>query len=475
LFRQWLEAEDYHESTVELNLECVAAVVRFADNSLLPSRGVPERPLFADAATAGTVEFYLATEYFPVNAKIVSDETRRHYGFALAKFSQYLGYPATLADLNDKTVGGWVATMAQSPLTLRTVNGYIRDVCGFWKWAASRSMVKTVPTIGVLRQCDRSAPPERKVEPKPPRDVRRVQRGSPAHYKGEKDLGGPNSVLRFIARYLAAREVSAQYAYILRKIAAKMARFAGKATIEDLFSEDMVNDFLASLDLSPFTVRGYRSYILSLWNAAADDDLVAYPRLRRIRRPKCPEIVVNCYSAEEARKLLAASDRLQGEYPNGVTKRLYWRAAILLAWDTGLRRGDVWLFRKSIVRPDGTLRVVQHKTKQIVTVRLRESTSKAVAAIHYDQPLQWTMDQSYFGRHFRRILKAAGINRGSFKWLRRSSGSYVEIQQPGAGHKHLGQTCQQVFNKHYDGKLGGHTLPMPPDLDADSNEKGGAA
>jgi integrase len=204
--------------------------------------------------------------------------------------------------------------------------------------------------------------------------------------------------------------------------------------------------------------------LLSLWNSAADDDLVPYPRMRRIRRAKVPELVVRCFTIAEVNRLIDAAGRLEGEYENGVTRRAYWRAAIMVAWDTGLRRGDVWRFRKSIVRDDGTLRVVQHNTKRVVAVRLRAGTVKALAEIQHDEALRWTWAETYFGRHFKRLVKAARVSDGTFKWLRRSSGSYVELQQAGAGSKHLGQTRPEVFTKHYDAKLGGHTLPMPPAL-----------
>lgn len=32
----------------------------------------------------------------------------------------------------------------------------------------------------------------------------------------------------------------------------------------------------------------------------------------------------------------------RGGYPNGVARRHYWPAIIRAAWDSGLRRGDLW-------------------------------------------------------------------------------------------------------------------------------------
>lgn len=268
----------------------------------------------------------------------------------------------------------------------------------------------------------------------------------------------------FVTHYFAARSVTNGYRVNVARRVAKLEAFAGANDIEAVLSYDQVNGFLRQLDRSPVTVRSYRTDFLSLWNYAADRNLVPYPIARRIFRPETPELLVECYTLEEVRAILGAARLLRGSYPNGVGKARYWLGAISLAWDSGIRRGDVWRFRRDAVRPDGTFSQVQGKTGNVVRARLRASTIAALDAIGLPQPCRWTLDPSFFGRHFRKLVKAAGVNRGSFKFLRRASGSYVEAQQPGAGHKHLGHSNASVFDKFYDAKLGGHTLPMPPEL-----------
>jgi hypothetical protein len=65
-----------------------------------------------------------------------------------------------------------------------------------------------------------------------------------------------------------------------------------------------------------------------------------------------------------------------------------------------------------------------------------------------------------FGFTFQRIV--AGLDKGSFKWLRRACGSHVEAEHPGAGCKVLGNT-EQVFRTHYDTAMATQVL-MPPKL-----------
>lgn len=273
------------------------------------------------------------------------------------------------------------------------------------------------------------------------------------------------TLLAVAVRYIESTPLCADYATRLKKRAIALQCHCGADDLESLLTEPNVNKFLCSLSgLSPRTIRSYREDCLTLWNFAADLDLVRYPIARRIRRDELPELLIECFSVDEARALLNYARNLWGVYPNGVPRKLYWPAAILLDWDTGFRRGDLWRFNMDAVRPDNTLRIIQHKTRQLAEVQLRASTIEALDAIGKRQPLAWTLTQGFFGRHFKKIVNGSGVKRGTFKWLRRASGSYVEAQQPGAGHKHLGHKTPGIFTKHYDARLGGYNLPQPPEL-----------
>jgi hypothetical protein len=110
---------------------------------------------------------------------------------------------------------------------------------------------------------------------------------------------------------------------------------------------------------------------------------------------------------------------------------------------------------------------VQKKTGQVVVVKLHASTIEALDAIPFDKACHWPgamSNSNRFCKQFKALVRSAGIEGKTFKFLRRSSGSYVEFALPGSGGKHLGHSSPQVFGAHYDAKLGGHVGPMPPDL-----------
>lgn len=266
----------------------------------------------------------------------------------------------------------------------------------------------------------------------------------------------------FVANYLNARPCSKGYARTLQKRSAKLQQFAGRAELAAVFNEATINAFLASLNgLSPFTKNKYRADFLALWRAAADEDRLPYPQPRRIRRERTVAQIIECYLEHEARALVVAAEHVRGAYPNGVAKRNYWPAMIRAAWDSGLRRGDLWRLKASHIRRDRTAVISQSKTGAIIVVRFHPSTVKAVQRAGGN--LEWSLCEWCFGVHFQEIVTLSGIGKGTFRWLRRGSGSRIDADHPGLGHRHLGNT-RQVFERHYDAKLTNGSSPMPPEL-----------
>lgn len=269
------------------------------------------------------------------------------------------------------------------------------------------------------------------------------------------------TLTKYTEKYLSRRSVSECYMRTLRKRTAKLERETGLCDLTDVLTEEVINSFLRSLTgLSAYTVRKYRADLLAIWRSAADDDLVGYPVARRIWRPKAPPLIPECYSIEEVRRLAAAAERIPGAMPCGLARRLYWPAAIRFAWDTGLRRGDIWRFELPTLKSNRTFRIVQNKTGKAICRVIQPETLAALKAIKRSKPLAWTMCEWCFGVHFQEVREAAGLDRGSFRWLRRASGSHVEAEHPGAGHKVLGNT-PQVFGAHYDAQIATQVLAPP--------------
>jgi len=171
---------------------------------------------------------------------------------------------------------------------------------------------------------------------------------------------------------------------------------------------------------------------------------------------------------EEVERLLVAAAGLPRKHPSGLSRAAWFDLAIRVAWDSGLRWGDLVALRVDAVRPDGACTVVQSKTSRPTTFRLSAATLEALAATVAVCPrtlvCPWPASHETFNAQVRRLVARAGIRPGTWKWIRRGSGSDVEAQVDGAGHRHLGNT-QSVFERSYgDQSIIGRRTPGPREL-----------
>lgn len=248
-----------------------------------------------------------------------------------------------------------------------------------------------------------------------------------------------------------------------------LERWAGRPVRLDELDERSVSEWLRdySAQVKPDTVRSKKAQILALWRAAADDGLAEEPSARRVRRVRVPDKVVEAWTREEVEQLLAAAARLPRRHRCGLRRSAWFDLAIRVAWDSGLRWGDLVALRVDAVRPDGTT-VVQSKTGKTVTFRLSRGTLEALAATLEACPrtlvCPWPASHETFNDQVRTLVAKAGIRAGTWKWIRRGSGSDVEAQADGAGHRHLGNT-RAVFEASYaDDAIIGRRTPAPREL-----------
>lgn len=258
-------------------------------------------------------------------------------------------------------------------------------------------------------------------------------------------------IAEFARQYGEQRGVCVDHAKTLISRARSLGNHVGRDELSACFREDVFNRWLAVLSerVAPATLRGYRSDGLTLWLAASDLGYVPPPRRRLIRPAKVPDLPIDCYSVDEVRLLVAHADD-------------YFAAVIRVGWDSGLRRGDVWRLQRSVIRVDPSI-VIQHKTGRRVLCSFRESTVAAVSVLPGPLPLRWRRSKHTWWARWHALVDRSGVGRGTYKWLRRASGSHVEAEHPGQGHRKLGHQSPGVFDRHYDARLGEASF-LPPEL-----------
>jgi len=276
-------------------------------------------------------------------------------------------------------------------------------------------------------------------------------------------------LMEYVRQYLDSRDVSAGYRAQVKSAILAMEKFTGHPlSLADL-SVDLLNRYLSTTrsSLSPETRKHRRAVCLTIWRAAADDELVPAPRERKVMRVRVPEKLHTAWSPEQVRQLLTAADQLRGRiFQNGVDQGRYWRSYVMAAWDSGLRGCDLRQLRREDITARGLVVLIQQKTGRRLLSQFRMETVDAIEATYPpDRPAIWAIcgGLRLWRDHARRLVARAGLT-GGIGRLRHSSGTAVELLHPGRGHEHLGNT-RRVFEQHYlDHDRAFVAKPMPERL-----------
>jgi integrase len=282
---------------------------------------------------------------------------------------------------------------------------------------------------------------------------------------------GPATLGEYARRgYSLVRDVktSTLRQYVI--VADLVERWAGRPVRLEELDEASVSEWLRdySASVAPHTAKGKKNMLLALWRAASDDGLASEPSARRVRRVRVPQLVPTAWTREEVEQLLAAAARLPRRHRCGLSRAAWWDLAIRVAWDSGLRWGDLVALQVAVVQPDGTASVCQAKTRKVATFKLSATTMAvlraSLAACPRSLVCPWPASPETFRTQVRRLVAKAGIRPGTWRWIRRGSGTDVEVQLGGAGHRHLGNT-RQVFDSSYgDPTILGRRIPTPREL-----------
>lgn len=85
--------------------------------------------------------------YFSTNAGVRKAATRTHYQRSIEQFSRHLGHAATLTDLTDDNLVGFMIATVQSGLCEVTANQRAKQLRALWTWCAKRRLVDQWPTF----------------------------------------------------------------------------------------------------------------------------------------------------------------------------------------------------------------------------------------------------------------------------------------------------------------------------------------
>ena len=289
----------------------------------------------------------------------------------------------------------------------------------------------------------------------------------------------PEGSLRhyFETRYVDSRKLADPTIEVYRSTIQWLNRWHGEVVMLSDLCDDLVNGFSSAiLDTNGERAAAAKTrVVMALWRSAIADGLVNVAPLR-VRQVKAVKTAVRTWTMEQVVDLVKATESQtfsdhttingdQGPVMIHCGKLL--KAWIFVGWDTALGRVDILRLKRSDIRGDGRIQLVQSRSKKSHVCRVRPETIAAIDET-IEQPREriFEFNSNWIDRRFRLLCSIAGLpyDRATTNKLRWSSGSHVEAIHPGAGPKHLGQARY--------GPCVEPTLPPPiPGYQAEPNGK----
>ncbi len=202
---------------------------------------------------------------------------------------------------------------------------------------------------------------------------------------------------------------------------------------------DLTNDNFARMarwcldrKLAATTINERRGRVAKFWEFLARRGIVGvWPHRRKIPEPVRTPIA---WLRPELKRLFDAVRSLRGEI-SAVPRAKWWRALLLVDWDTGERIGALLALRWSFLAAEGWLHVpaeVRKGKRKDILYRLAPDTLDAFSAIRLPNReliFPWPYDANYIFNRYDRILERAGLptdRKSKFHRIRRSCASHFE-------------------------------------------------
>lgn len=282
-------------------------------------------------------------------------------------------------------------------------------------------------------------------------------------------------LLDYVDSYALSHDIRGSTLEQYRVTASVMNRWRGKPVEIEELADDLVNRFLRDIGESskPHTVASKKRQLLAIWRSAAEDGYCQHPK--RVRAIRLPETKREIWTPGDVRKLVESLEAIRGRIPQSeIQTGLALSALVRVAWDTGMRRSDIFRLERTHAEHDGWLEIVQRKTGRLVLCRLSEQTRKIILRTFDSwappRRLIWPGGPSVIRRLTSLIADHAeqlglASSRQPFKALRRSSITAVEAQAPGSGYLQAGHTNAQTTIRFYlNPAIAQMSKPRPPEL-----------
>jgi integrase len=235
--------------------------------------------------------------------------------------------------------------------------------------------------------------------------------------------------------YVPLRGISAQTESLYKMTIAEFGKSLGHPPTLDDFDELKVAKFLAQRvrERKPATAAKDRSQLRALWELAARRRMVElWPTIKRVR---VPERVPEAWLTDEMARILASAALETTKY-DGIPAALWWRALLLVCYDTGERITPIVSLRWRDIRENQILYVAENRkgSRRDILRPIGEGAMAALDAIRMgrgeaDRVFPWPRVKNYLWKRLEIILKRAGLPSDrscKFHKIRKTTASYAE-------------------------------------------------
>lgn len=232
---------------------------------------------------------------------------------------------------------------------------------------------------------------------------------------------------------------------------------------------ELLNKYLKSVvdKKSSHTVKHSRSILLSLWKYAYENNIINHlpKNIIKIKQKRKPTEAWTIDQCEYIVKKTFEKDSLK--LKNGVSIGVFLRCWLLLGYESGARKGDIFGFKYSNL-DDNILRWTMSKTGDPMTKILSPKTMQAIEDLKSyninedDRILGWVISSRRSLSIMKQHIKDCGLS-GTSKYLRRSGATHIEIDHPGYAKFHLGHRTSGLAEKNYIdfAQINQHIPPTP--------------
>lgn len=276
-------------------------------------------------------------------------------------------------------------------------------------------------------------------------------------------LGSPVTLRDWCARYSLRRGLCAKAAYFVGRTVELFDLWLQRpSTIRDL-DEDTASQWIAWLETkyAPRTRSGLRGNLICLWRFIAEEKQVQWPG--KIRRAPKPEPQPVAWTLDELRRLRLAALAASGTIKNGASRRLYLVTLLDAAYESGLRRGDLWRLEQNHFLGNGIIAVRQNKTGAPHEPQINEDTLSSIRLLPGKFPLKWPGTEKGFYDCWRIwMLRPSGVRRGVLQQIRRTGATHLESIRPADTQRYLGHKTPTMKKHYVDRSQAYGPAPQPP-------------